>query len=177
MSVYGVSGTTQTDNTQSLAALLQASQNGGSTTSVDSSSATGAAASTQISGPAQMLAQLQALQDKDPDKFKQVMGDMADKLGALADKTGDQKLSQLAGKFKTAGETGDLSSLQPPQAAGSAAAQVAGAYGQNDPSGSQTSGPTHHHHHHGSGSGSAGGQSAVGSLFTQLNQEVTAALQ
>lgn len=175
MSISSISGTNQTDSSQSLAALLQASQSNGSASSVADSGSTGAAASTQILGPAQMLAKLQALQTKDPDKFKQVMSDMSDKLSALADKTGDQKLSQLADKFKTAGETGDLSALQPPPPPSSAQAGAAAAYAQNDSSGSQTKG--HHHHHHASGSGSSHGQSTMSTLMTQFNQEIAGALQ
>lgn len=175
MSISSISGTNQTDSSQALAALLQASQNNGSASSVADSESTGAATSTQISGPAQMLAKLQALQTKDPDKFKQVMSDMADKLSTLANKTGDQKLSQLADKFKTAGETGDLSALQPPPPPSSAQAGAAAAYAQNDASGSKTGG--HHYHHHASGSDSSNGQNAMSTLMTQFNQEISSALQ
>lgn len=61
--------------------------------------------------------ELAALQQSDPEKFKQVVGQIADQLSqAASSQTGAaaNKLSELADKFKTAAESGDLSALQPP---------------------------------------------------------------
>lgn len=73
-------------------------------------------ATTSISPAAQYLGQLVQLQQSNPGQFKTVLTDIADKLQAAADKAGGsegQALSNLASKFRTAGQTGDLSSLRP----------------------------------------------------------------
>jgi len=73
-------------------------------------------ATTSISPAAQYLGQLVQLQQSNPGEFKTVLTDIADKLQAVADKAGGsegQALSNLASKFRTAGQTGDLSSLRP----------------------------------------------------------------
>lgn len=123
MTLSGISSlySNSTDSTSSIASLLRIAQNGtdgatSATTSTDST--TSASAATDISGPGAMMKKLQQLKESDPDKFKQVMSDMADQLSALAKQQGDtdgtSRLSQLASKFATAGQTGDLSALQPP---------------------------------------------------------------
>jgi len=81
-----------------------------------------------VSPFAQVLSQLQLLQQTDPAKLKTVLGDVATQLQAAAQQDGGaagQALSTLANKFQQASQTGDLSGLQP------------------------------HHHHHGSHHGGA----------------------
>ncbi len=82
-----------------------------------STSGTGADQSS-VSGPAQMLSQLQQLQAQDPTKFKQVMSSIASTLQKDAKSASDPQaqhmLNDLASRFQKAGDTGDLSALQPP---------------------------------------------------------------
>lgn len=77
----------------------------------------GEASSVSLSKPAEMLQKLSALQESDPAKFKEVVGQIAEKLQAAADSEeggGSEMLSDLASRFAEAAETGDLSALQPP---------------------------------------------------------------
>jgi hypothetical protein len=86
--------------------------------------------SAQLSPMADLLNQLQQLQQTDPDKFKSVMSSIADTLKADAQNaTGPkaQRLNALADKFSQAAQTGQMPDLQPK--------------GQQGASG-------HHHHHH-----------------------------
>lgn len=72
--------------------------------------------SAKISGPGQLLSQLQQLQSQDPTKFTQVVSDIATQLqNAAQQATGPQSdfLSNLANRFQTTANTGDLSALQP----------------------------------------------------------------
>ncbi len=88
--------------------------------------------SAQLSPMATLLNQLQQLQQTDPDKFKSVMSSIADTLKTDAQNaTGPQaqRLNDLANKFSTAAQTGQMPNLQPP-------GQQQGASGH------------HHHHHH-----------------------------
>ena len=74
---------------------------------------------TRLSGFGSFMSKLQSLEQSDPAKAKQVLGDIASKLSARAKEVGGtagQHLSQLADKFQQASQTGDLSGLQPPQA-------------------------------------------------------------
>jgi len=69
-----------------------------------------------VSPFAQILSQLQLLQQTDPTKLKSVLGDIATQLQAAAQQDGGaagQRLSALANKFQQAAQTGDLSGLQP----------------------------------------------------------------
>ncbi|HZZ79731.1 MAG TPA: hypothetical protein VFE62_14520 [Gemmataceae bacterium] len=85
-----------------------------------------------ISGPGQLLSELQQLQSTDPDKLKQVASDIAQQLQSAAQQQGQQTgfgqfLDNLAGKFENIANGGDLSQLQP---------------------GQQVHGHGHGHHHH-----------------------------
>jgi hypothetical protein len=80
--------------------------------------------STTISGPGQLLGNLQQLQAQDPTKFQQVVSQIATQLQSAAQQAqGPQSnlLSNLATKFQNVASGGSLSQLQPQQ---------------------------HHHHHH-----------------------------
>jgi len=84
-----------------------------------------------IAEAAQLYAKLQQLQQKDPAKFKQVIGQIADQLTAAAKQEGStpegELLSTLAAKFQTVAQNGDLSQLQPKEVLN----RVQGAYGPN----------------------------------------------
>ncbi len=74
------------------------------------------ATTSQVSGPAQWMSELQNLRKSDPDKFKQVTGEIADKLQQEASSaTGQQATfpNKLADRFSQASQSGDMSALQP----------------------------------------------------------------
>ncbi|WP_148087711.1 hypothetical protein [Gemmata obscuriglobus] len=84
---------------------------------------TGAGDTADISGPGKLFAALKELAAEDPEKFKAVAADIATKLKEAAEKASDATgsvagpsslLSDLAAKFETAAETGDVSVLEPP---------------------------------------------------------------
>jgi hypothetical protein len=83
---------------------------------------------TAMSSIGKFMTKLSALEQSDPAQAKQVLSTIASKLNdAASTATGDQAthLKDLAAKFSTAADTGDLSGIQPPQGGGQ-----------------------HHHHHH-----------------------------
>lgn len=131
-----------------------------------------------ISGPGKMFAELKQLASQDPAKFKQVAADIASKLKAAAGGTvsssgndgsttaaGNKFLTDLAAKFDTAAQTGDVSGLQP-------------------------HGGRHHHHHATGGSQETGmynqqgqtpaaapaGGADLKALFDGISKEVTDSL-
>jgi hypothetical protein len=73
--------------------------------------------SARVSEFGQLLSKLKQLQQSDPQKFKQVMSQLADSLKADAQNTSDphaqEMLNKLSSKFAAAGELGDLSGLSP----------------------------------------------------------------
>jgi hypothetical protein len=86
--------------------------------------------SSNVSSFANLMSELQQLQQNDPTKFKAVMADIASTLKADAQNaTGSQAsaLNNLAAKFDQAAQTGQMPNLQ--------------AQGQQGAGG-------HHHHHH-----------------------------
>jgi hypothetical protein len=88
-------------------------------TGPSASAATSTASSDQVdfSQIANFFKQLQQLQQSNPAQFKQVLTDTASKLKAAAGQSTDPQqaafLNNLAGKFQTAADTGDLSALKP----------------------------------------------------------------
>ena len=79
----------------------------------------------QVSDIGMFMSKLQELQKSDPDKFKQIMAKIAEKLKDAASealKSGDSRqaemLNDLAAKFTKASETGEMPDLKPPQRAG-----------------------------------------------------------
>ena len=98
-SIYDIDPTAQADQTSSLSNL------------------SGDASSSQVSGPGRWMSELQNLEKSDPDKFKQVTSEIAEKLRREASgATGTQAtfLNKLADRFDQASQSGDMSSLQPP---------------------------------------------------------------
>ncbi|HVO18074.1 MAG TPA: hypothetical protein VMU15_02385 [Anaeromyxobacter sp.] len=119
------------------------------------------ATQSSISGPGSLFGELASLSQSDPDQFKKVAGDIAQKLkAAAANATGDQAkfLSSMADKFSEAAQSGDMSVLRPGGAGEAGGAQH-----------------PHHHHKHG-GFGQASGGSGT-SAFQQLSQIISSALQ
>lgn len=111
-----------TDNSSVIRELSSVLRTNRSTSTSTTSSATGTTDtedSASISDPGELFAKLQQLQESDPDKFKELMTSIADQLtSAAADQDDEQAssmLTDLASKFSSAAETGDLSSLQPPK--------------------------------------------------------------
>jgi hypothetical protein len=81
--------------------------------------------SSQISDFGKLMQQLESLQESDPTKFKETASTIADKLEAAAKdaaNSGDTQqasaLNDLASKFRTASETGEMPDLRPPDGPG-----------------------------------------------------------
>jgi len=89
--------------------------------------------SADVSQTAQLLSQLQQLQQSDPTKFKNVAQDIANQLGAAAQQVGGaqgQALSSLSTDFQQAAQTGSLPSVQATHPHHHAHHRAAGAYQQ-----------------------------------------------
>jgi acid phosphatase family membrane protein YuiD len=113
----------------SSSALSQLLANQASTTTATSSGGV-PTDSSAISSFANLMSELQQLQQNDPTKFKAVMADIASTLKTDAQNaTGSQAsfLNKLADKFDQAAQTGQMPNLQPQGAQGAGG---------------------HHHHHH-----------------------------
>jgi hypothetical protein len=130
--------------------------------SVDTTKAPQSSAEVESADPApahvskmgSLMAQLQQLSQSDPEKFKQVAAEIADKLKAAAGDSTTGKasfLSKMADKFQQASQSGDLSAFQPPQG------QQQGASGA-------------HHHHHRAASYAAAPQGQPGGDLAQIVQ-------
>jgi hypothetical protein len=115
----GASSINPTQQTQGISGLsILSSLTGGQGTSGSTQSAA------NISGPGQLLSNLQQLQTLDPTKFQQLVAQIAGQLQTAAQKTqGPQStfLANLASQFQNVANGGSLSQLQP---------------------------QSHHHHHH-----------------------------
>ncbi len=76
---------------------------------------------------AEMMQKLSDLQSSDPEKFKEVARNISDKLTEAAKNSTDSKAASLyttmAEKFASAAQSGDMSSLTPPEAPAAAGAQ------------------------------------------------------
>ena len=129
--------------------------------------------SASISGPGQLLSNLQQLQAQDPTKFQQVVSQIATQLQSAAQQAqGPQStfLSNLASQFQNVANGGSLSQLQPQQHhhhhhpaqqaySQNSQSQPQGIAGLAQPSGSQSS-----------------GTSTIQQLFANISTEVTQAL-
>lgn len=90
----------------------------GTQTSQSTATTSGAAGSTdrtQLTKLGELMSKLQDLESTDPAKAKQVLTSIASSLTAQANSAGntDPHLQELADKFTTAANTGDLSGLKP----------------------------------------------------------------
>ena len=91
------------------------------TSTTSSSSVTGPTDSSTPSDFAKLMKELSDLQKSDPNKFKKVADEIAQKLkDAASSATGGQAdfMNRLASKFEQASQSGDMSALQPPAASG-----------------------------------------------------------
>ena len=108
-----------------------------------------------ISPAGQLFSDLQALQQSDPAKFKQVLADIAKQLNSASQATGTSSseskiLSDLANTLQQVSDTGDLSSLLPKkkhhahhaQAAGNQQANLLQLLNNNNNGTQQTTGST-----------------------------------
>ena len=133
------------------------------TQAADPSAPSSAGASTpQVSGPGKWMSELQSLANSDPDKFKQVTSEIAQKLRQDASSaTGNQAafLDKLADKFDQASQAGSMSALQPP----------AGASGHH--------GHHHHVHKYGAQQQSAGSDGSGTEQQVDLAQIIQSSLQ
>jgi hypothetical protein len=86
-----------------------------------------------LSGQGRFLSKLQALQASNPQKFKQVLSQVASELQTAAGQAGNtsraQSLSSLANKFQDVANGGDLAQLKPATYSN----RVQRAYGANQP--------------------------------------------
>jgi hypothetical protein len=97
----------------------------------------GMGASASLSPLAQVLSQLQQLQQTNPGDLKTVLTDIADKLQAAAQQDGGsqgQVLNDLASKFQQAAQTGDVSAIRPHHHHGHHHGAAAAYQQQSDPS-------------------------------------------
>ncbi len=163
-----------TTGVQSVGTTTDSSPDSSLASAISSGSSTTQAASVDISKPGELFSKLQKLKAQDPDKYKQVVSDLADKLKTAASSaTGkDQEvLNNLASKFQDAANGGDLTLGPPANGAGSPKGAAA-AYAQNSSSTQQgLSGVGHHkggHHHQPS--------AAVQQAFKSISGEVDTAL-
>jgi hypothetical protein len=105
-----------TSVTQALAQVTAvSSQESGAAQSVNG--AANGADESKMSGPGQIMAKLKDLQQSDPAKFKQVMQAVSESLKEQAQSASDPQeqkaLTQVAGQFAQAAQSGDLSALRP----------------------------------------------------------------
>ena len=92
--------------------------------------------SVDISGPAAFLSKLEQLQSSGPEKFQEIVEQLAEKLESAAAEAGDSReglmLSHMAEQMASVAESGDLSQLRPqPPPSGGAQGGPAAAYEQN----------------------------------------------
>lgn len=148
----------------------------GSALTVSGSSGSTQAASVDISKPGELFSKLQKLKAQDPDKYKQVVSDLATKLKTAASSaTGkDQEfLTKLADKFQDAANGGDLTLGPPANGTGNADGPkgAAAAYSQNNAAQQGLSPVAHRrggHHHQPS--------AAIQQAFQSISDEVDKAL-
>ena len=87
------------------------------TDAITDSDATDEASPVKLSDGARMRQRLAALAKDDPEKFKEVASKISKQLADEADKGGDGAafLKHLSDQFASAAQSGDVSSLKPPQ--------------------------------------------------------------
>jgi hypothetical protein len=134
---------------------------GNSLSTSASSSVSQAPDSNRLSPFAQLMSELQQLQQTDPDKYKLVTGQIATNLQtasqtaqAAGDTTDATKLTQLSNDFQSASQSGQLPNVQ----------DLAQAVG----------GHRHHHHHSGGGASSS---STSSQTQTQTLDQILSAFQ
>jgi hypothetical protein len=113
-----------------------------------------------LSSPAQFFSELKQLSTQDPAQFKTLTAEVAQKLDAAAQNTSDPaqaaQLKAIAARFDQASQTGDFSSLLPPD---SASAQT-------------HHGGRHHHGGHHASSGNSSANDTLSSIFASVGQQI-----
>jgi len=109
----------------SLAELLKLSQSRAvtstqqETTSSVSGTTTGGTQAAKFSKGAEMFSNLSELAEQNPTKFKEIVSEMASKLKQAAGDTDDteeaDRLNEMAERFATAAESGNVEDLMPPR--------------------------------------------------------------
>ncbi len=141
----------------------QASSNGVAPGLSSGSSSSGDSA--DISGPGQLLSELQQLASQNPTEFKQITAQIATQLQTAASGDSSSPLANLASLFQTASQTGEASGLLP-TLGGSPGNSGVGTYDvQGHLSPSTTS------------SADSPLNNSLQSLFQTISQEVSAALK
>jgi hypothetical protein len=120
--------------------------NGSGVCTADSVSDSTTGLTADFTKPAELYSKLQQLKEEDPEKFTQLMTDIAEKLKAAAAETDDENekaiLTDLAKKFQSVADGGDLSQLLPPPPPNEAyTSGSTNAYLQNMPDSSQSQSP------------------------------------
>ena len=126
--------------------------------------------SINLSKPAELLSKLEQLKQSDPDKFKEVLTNIADELNnAAKQKSGfiAQILTSLADKFQSVANGGDISQLMPPNPPNS------DLYTQQSGNSADQSqkGKGSHHGRHGRGAGNDIRQ-VMSNVLDELNKAV-----
>jgi hypothetical protein len=156
MNISGAGNTGGTGDATTVAAVTPAVRERTSRNSSVPPPPTTAAASADISKPGELFSKLQQLQQQDPVKFKEVIGEIAQSLHDAAGHAkgrGADFLTQLADRFDQAAQTGELPAPAPQE--------------------SRSGGSAHGHHHHGHRGGGAVA-SALQHALDQVNQALTA---
>jgi hypothetical protein len=120
-----LSGMTISSIASSLSTSQVASSSFSRSMSIEGVQGDDSTSSARISKLGDYMKQLQELQQSDPEKFKEVTAQIAQKLedaAKTASTDGDTRkseaLTELAGKFKTASQDGTMPDLKPPQGHG-----------------------------------------------------------
>ncbi|MGD0209919.1 MAG: hypothetical protein ABSC14_02935 [Desulfomonilia bacterium] len=171
MNTNGINGNDSSMSLSMLYGMMPVNQIAGSDTTTSQATSTGAVGSSQgdsvnVSQSSQLFSQLQQLQQSDPDKFKQVMTNIAGELQSAAQgKDGfEAKLfSDLATKFQNVANGGDISQLMPPTPSSS---------DQYTQQGS-VSAKHHHGHHHGTGGAQNDIKQVMSNVIDELNKAVS----
>ncbi|MGD0822742.1 MAG: hypothetical protein ABSA71_18580 [Desulfomonilia bacterium] len=171
MNTNGINGNDSSMSLYLLYGMMPVNQIAPSDTATSQATATDAVGSSQsdsvnVSQASQLFSQLQQLQQSDPDKFKQVMTNIAGELQSAAQgKSGfeAQTLSDLATKFQNVANGGDISQLMPPTQSSS---------DQYTQQGS-VSAKHHHGHHHGTSGAQNDIKQVMSNVIDELNKAVS----
>lgn len=171
MNINGINGNDSSMSLYMLYGMMPVNQIAPSDTTTTQASAIGAVGSSQadsvnVSQPAELFSKLQQLQQTDPDKFKQVLTNIAGELqNAAKGKSGfeAQALSDLATKFQNVANGGDISQLKPPSSSNSDQYTQQGA----------VSAKHHHGHHHGTSGTQTDIKQVMSSVLDELNKAVS----
>ncbi len=171
MNTNGINGNDSSMSLYMLYGMMPVNQLAGSDTATSQATATGEVGSSQgdsvnVSQASQLFSQLQQLQQSDPDKFKQVLTNIASELQSAAQgKSGfeAQTLSDLATKFQNVANGGDISQLKPPSSSNSDQYTQQGAVSTKH----------HHGHHHGTSGTQNDIKQVMSNVIDELNKAVS----